>query len=89
MGVNRGAILLAKITSLVTQKELKFTLQDSYFFSLGYPCPPLMEGEQPPLLMTPNLDAACLNIFSTSSFNVLKNFDFCVHNVSLLFPKVM
>lgn len=28
MGVNKGAILLAKITSLVTQKALKFTLQD-------------------------------------------------------------
>ena len=28
MGVNKGAVLLAKITSLVTQKALKFTLQD-------------------------------------------------------------
>lgn len=28
MGVNEGAIVLAKITSLVTQKALKFTLQD-------------------------------------------------------------
>ena len=89
MGVNRGAILLAKITSLVTQKAPEIHFTGSLFFSLGNPCPPLMEGEQPPLLMTPNLDAACLNIFSTSSFNVLKNFDFCVHNVSLLFPKVM
>ena len=37
MGVNKGAILLAKITSLVTQKELKFTLQDPYFFPWGTP----------------------------------------------------